>query len=95
MVDITEVPLANQLFTEYLTNAQGIAVIDAGGMLTSGVFAPPGTGGTLLPVQLVLTYMTAPPSMYQAIRQFIVQRQTAIATELAGMGFTLPPSPGG
>jgi hypothetical protein len=99
MVDISQIPTANQLINELATIAGAIANIDATptpGSITSFVIGapppPPGGGPSdLMPRQVDSRYMTAPPPMYAAIKEFLMQRQTDINAQLASMGITVGP----
>lgn len=93
MVDIIDIPRANQLTSEYNTIEQAIDNIDDGGKITSmviGAPSPPINGESFydVPAQVSTVYMNAPSIMYETIRGFLRQRQQEISDELAGLGVT-------
>lgn len=90
MVNKSDLPKINELAAEYASISQAISNINGGGPITSMVIGapPPPADGmpTGMPAQIVTTYMSAPPIMYQTIVELMQARQQSISTELSNLG---------
>jgi len=90
MVDRADIDEANRLIAESNNITEAITAIDAGGQIVDFSISvpPPGSPGGIPSIQVISTYMQAPPIMYQTIRALLVQRQADINAQLAALGVT-------
>jgi hypothetical protein len=97
MVDKSQIPTANALISELGSIAQAIHNVEhtpQRGSITSMVIGPPPDDPGAVPAQVVTIGWSTPQTMYDAIKTLLVARQTAINTELTGMGITGTATPG-
>jgi hypothetical protein len=104
VTEYTNIPQANALYSESERNQLAVSNIDAGATLTSFVISAPPTQLALIPpvagtapAQQVTITLGEPASdqLMADLRQWLVDRQTAINDQLAALEVTDPPAPPG
>lgn len=93
MTDYTKVPEANALYQqrEVVTNA--VAMLDAGGSVSSLSIAPapdtpPGPG---IMSSAIAVPAPTPPDLVAEVRAWLIERESELDAELAALGITNPP----
>jgi hypothetical protein len=104
MTEYSDVPQANALYSESERNQLAVSNIDAGASLISFVIGAPQmlttiqpVVGTTMPAQQVTITLGEPASdqLMADLRQWLVDRQSAINDQLAALEVTNPPAPPG
>jgi hypothetical protein len=97
MVAYTDVPAANALVEEQAKINQGIALVDAGGKISSFTIIPPlpdpGSPPGVPMMSATLSAVDPSLSFMQSVRDAMVARSAEIDDELAALGVDPAPPP--